>query len=118
MLGWKVKKIDGSWTEWGNLSDGDGDPTPGDATLPVGSQWALNNATYTDNLQQGDPLNSDKPKCTSGNPINCGRVACVDANDDIYNTVGVVAAPDQTSENDKQICATGTPLTDCNGNLN
>ncbi len=51
MLGWKVKKYDGSWTEWGNLSDGVGDPTPGDATLPAGSAWALNNSTYTSMLQ-------------------------------------------------------------------
>ncbi len=101
MLGWKVKKYDGSWTEWGNLSDGVGDPTPGDATLVVGSPWATNNDDYTDNLDQTNV-------CSSGSSSNCGRTGC---------ETGFVV-PDQTNENDKQICDTGVALTDCNGVAN
>ncbi len=103
MLGWKVKKYDGSWTEWGNLTNDD--PTASDNTLPTGGAgdpWSLSNATYTDNLNQS-------VVCSSSNPLNCGRTAC---------TTGFGAVPDQTSENDKQICTTVTPLTDfvCNPN--
>ncbi len=105
MLGWKVKKYDGSWTEWGNLTSDD--PTPGDNTLPAGSPWSLSNATYTDNLNQGGI--GLKPECQKPPGIDCGRTACL---------TGFGAVPDQTNENDKQICDTGTPLTDCVGNPN
>ncbi len=41
ILGWDVKHYDGSWLEWGNLSDEEG-------TLESDSPWRTDNPTYSE----------------------------------------------------------------------
>ena len=63
LLDWPVMVYDGSWSQWGSLSD---DATK-DGELVAGSPWALDNDTYMeadlvynkDALKQVEPLNPD-----------------------------------------------------------
>ncbi|MEF9427004.1 MAG: hypothetical protein L0956_07475 [Candidatus Mariimomonas ferrooxydans] len=52
ILGWSAKMYDGSWLEWGNLSDDEG-------TLESDSPWRTDNSTYTDIL--GFSVTNKKP---------------------------------------------------------
>jgi 3-mercaptopyruvate sulfurtransferase SseA len=62
ILGWPVMTYDGSWSQWGKMSD---DADKG-GELPTGSPWALDNATYmeilnynVENTLKVEPLNPD-----------------------------------------------------------
>ncbi|MEF9437821.1 MAG: hypothetical protein L0922_03410 [Candidatus Mariimomonas ferrooxydans] len=45
MLGWKVKKYDSSWLEWGNLSGEEG-------TLASDSPWLTNNTSRSEAINE------------------------------------------------------------------
>ncbi len=94
MLGWKVKKYDGSWLEWGNLSDEEG-------TLDSDSQWRTDcDAPGATGCAIGVPARSEAVNYVAGTG---GLVeACTDA-----------LTANQTNENDKQICDPGLQQVDC-----
>lgn len=62
ILGWDVMVYDGSWSQWGSLSDNDDKG----GQLAAGSPWAVDNATYMevvnynkDQVKKVEPLNPD-----------------------------------------------------------
>jgi hypothetical protein len=62
ILGWDVMVYDGSWSQWGSLSD----KTAKGGQLVAGSPWAVDNATYMevvnynkDQTKKVEPLNPD-----------------------------------------------------------
>ncbi|MFO7984202.1 MAG: selenite/tellurite reduction operon rhodanese-like protein ExtH, partial [Desulfuromonadales bacterium] len=65
ILGWDVMTYDGSWSQWGKLSD---DPdVGGELVAPEDSVWAVDNSTYmevinynVDNTVDVAPLNPDE----------------------------------------------------------
>jgi len=67
ILGWDVMTYDGSWSQWGKMSDN----ADMGGELPEGSLWAVDNATYMDlsnfvynkaatRMQTIEPLNADE----------------------------------------------------------
>ncbi len=100
MLGWRVKKVDGSWVEWGNLTDEGG-------TLPQDSPWRTDCGV------------SGATACTAiPTPATVSEAVSFASTGGAVPSCPYAAAADATNENDIQICATSIQNTDCNDEIN
>ncbi|MEE8328425.1 MAG: rhodanese-like domain-containing protein [Thermodesulfovibrionia bacterium] len=100
VLGWRVKKVDGSWVEWGNLTDEGG-------TLPANSPWRTDCGV------------SGATACTAiPTPATVSEAVSFASTGGAVLSCPYAAAADATNENDIQICATSIQNTDCNGEIN
>lgn len=81
LLDWPVMVYDGSWSQWGSLSDN----AAMDGELAAGSEWALDNATYMEDdlvynkaaLKIVEPLNPDADALLLA-PANANQVEDAD----------------------------------------
>ncbi len=85
MLGWKVKKFEGSWIVWGNLSDEEG-------ILASDSPWRTNKPEYSEVINAS--VSTNKSQTIPGYGITVGCSYAKLAN--------------RTNANDKQICGSNS----------